>query len=146
MVRNIDLSDRIIGFLGGLHLAGGDHDCEPFKVLPWERAFIKGAFAQDAEVSALSIARGNGKSCLLAGVAASGVAPGGPLQGNRREIVCVASSFMQARIIFEDVLAFLKVDHDLADRKLWRLQDSVSMATVEYRETGARVRCAGLSS
>ena len=77
-MKTIDLSDQIIGFLEGLHLAGGDHDCEPFKVLPWEKTFIRGAFAQGAEVSALSIARGNGKSCLLAGVAASGVAPGGP--------------------------------------------------------------------
>ena len=106
MVKESNLSGQIISYLGGLHLAGGDHDGAPFKVLPWERRFIRGAFAEGAEVSALSIARGNGKSCLLAGVAASGVAPGGPLQGNRREIVCVASSFMQARIIFEDVRIF----------------------------------------
>ena len=108
MAQGLALSGQIIAFLEGLHLAGGDHDLEPFKVLDWERAFIKGAFAEGAEVSALSIARGNGKSCLLAGVAASGVSHGGPLQGNRREIVCVASSFMQARIIFEDVLAMEK--------------------------------------
>ena len=68
MTQGLVLSGQIIAFLEGLHLAGGDHDCEPFKVLDWERAFIEGAFAPDAEVSALSIARGNGKSCLLAGV------------------------------------------------------------------------------
>ena len=78
MTQGLALSGQIIAFLEGLHLAGGDHDREPFKVLDWERAFIEGAFSPDAEVSALSIARGNGKSCLLAGVAASGVAPGGP--------------------------------------------------------------------
>ena len=33
--------------------------------------------------------------------------------------------------------------HDLADRELWRRQDSQNMATLEYRPTGARVRCIG---
>lgn len=143
MTRVEALSDRIIGFLEGLTLAGGDHDGSPFKVLPWEKAFIRGAFGDGVDVSALSIARGNGKSCLLAGVAASGVSPSGPLNGNRREIVVVASSFQQSRIIFEDVLSFLRVDHKLDNRKTWRLQDSVSMAQIEYKPTGARVRCIG---
>ena len=137
------LAANIIRYLQGLHLSGGDHDGEPFVVLPWEKKFIRGAFAESAQVSALSIARGNGKSCLLAGVAASGVAPSGPLNGNRREIVVVASSFQQSRIIFEDVLSFLRVDHKLDNRKTWRLQDSVSMAQIEYKPTGARVRCIG---
>ena len=143
MARVAALSDRIIGFLEGLTLAGGDHDGSPFKVLPWEKAFIRGAFGEGVDVSALSIARGNGKSCLLAGVAASGVAPGGPLNGNRREIICVSSSFQQSRIIFEDVLSFLRVDHKLSNRKTWRLQDSVSQATIQYLPTEARVRCVG---
>ena len=78
LVKERGLAANIISYLGGLRLLGGDHDGEPFKVLDWEQAFIEGAFAPDSEVSALSIARGNGKSCLLAGVAASGVAPGGP--------------------------------------------------------------------
>ena len=50
MAQTIKLSEQIIGFLGGLHLAGGDHDCEPFKVLPWEKTFIRGAFAKETEV------------------------------------------------------------------------------------------------
>ena len=107
--RTSNLSGQIISLSGGPPSGGGRSRLRSFYCSwTWERAFIKGAFAEGAEVSALSIARGNGKSCLLAGVAASGVSPGGPLQGNRREIVCVASSFMQARIIFEDVLAMEK--------------------------------------
>ena len=72
MTRVAALSDRIIGFLEGLTLAGGDHDGSPFKVLPWEKAFIRGAFGDGVDKSALSIARGNGKSCLLAGVCCFG--------------------------------------------------------------------------
>lgn len=133
---------RIVDYLGGLVLAGGDHDGAPFEVLGWERRFVRGAFGTDGH-AALSVARGNGKSALVAGIAAAVVDPLGPLHGNRRECVCVASSFDQSRIIFEDVLSFLRERYDLADRKRWRLQDSANRAIVEYRINGARVRTIG---
>ena len=133
----------LIDYMGGLKLAGGDHDGEPFKVLPWERRFITGAFRGPGD-SALSVARGNGKSCVVAAIATAVVDPAGPLTGNRREVLCVASSFSQARVVFEDVLYFLRsAGHDLGDRKRWRLQDSVNSATVEYKPTGARCRALG---
>ena len=135
-------ADDIIAYLGGLTLAGGDHDGKPFVVLPWERRFIRGAF-RGAGDSALSVARGNGKSALVAGVAAAMVDPVGPLHGRRREVVCVAASFDQSRIIFEDVLAFLGDRYDLGDRSVWRKQDSANRATLEFRESGCRIRCIG---
>ena len=132
----------LVDYLGGLVLAGGDHDGQPFAVLPWERRFVRGAFAVSGP-AALSLARGNGKSALVAGIASAVVDPDGPLHGPRREAVAVASSFDQSRVIFEDVLSFLRAKHDLGDRKLWRVQDSANRATVEWRATGARVRCIG---
>ena len=129
-------------YLSSLTLSGGDHDGRPFVVLPWEKRFLRGAFRQPRP-AALSVARGNGKSAMVAGIAAAVVDPAGPLHGNRRETVVAASSFSQGRIIFEDVLAFLRARYDLADRNSWRLQDSQNMATVEFRPTGARVRCIG---
>ena len=129
--------------MGGLTLAGGDRDGEKFTVLPWEKRFIMGAFHRPGD-SALSVARGNGKSALVAAIATAVADPKGPLTGNRREVLCVASSFSQARIVFEDVLYFLRgAGNDLGDRKLWRLQDSQNMATVEYKPTGARCRALG---
>ena len=136
------LGGRLIDYLGGLTLAGGDRDGERFTVLPWEARFIRGAFGVEGD-AALSVGRGNGKSALVAGIAAAMVDPDGPLHGPRRECVCVASSFDQSRVIFEDVLAFLRARHGLGDRKAWRLQDSANRATLEYRESGARVRCIG---
>lgn len=133
---------KIIAYMGSLVLSGGDHDGELFSVLPWERRFIRGAFGQPGHAS-LSVARGNGKSALVAGIAAAVVDPVGPLHGNRRECVCVASSFDQSRVIYEDVLAMLRTRYDLGDRKTWRVQDSANRATIEYRATGARVRCIG---
>ena len=58
-------------------------------------------------------------------------------------MVVVASSFAQGRIVYEDVAAFLGERHDLGDRGAWRRQDSANVATLEYRPTGARVRCLG---
>ena len=133
----------LIAWLGGLTLSGGDLDGQHFTVWPWEVKFILGTFGPPGD-AALSIGRGNGKSGFVAALAAAVVCPGAPLHGNRREVVCVASSFLQSRIIFEDVLAYARgLGHDLSDRSLWRRQDSQNMATLEYRPTGARVRCCG---
>ena len=134
---------ELIDWLGSLTLSGGDLDGQPFQVWPWEKRFLVGTFGQPGN-AALSIGRGNGKSGFVAALAAAVVCPGAPLHGTKRETICVASSFGQARIIFEDVLGYARgLGHDLADRSLWRLQDSQNMATLEYRPTGARVRCIG---
>ena len=134
---------ELINWLGTLTLSGGDLDGRKFEVWPWERRFIMGTFSQPGN-AALSIARGNGKSGFVAALATAVVCPGAPLHGTKREVVCCASSFGQARIIYEDVLSYAEgLGHDLADRSLWRLQDSQNMATLEYRPTGARVRCIG---
>ena len=135
-------SRALVGYVAGLTLAGGDHDGEPFAVLPWERRFLLGAFRGPGDAG-LSIARGNGKSCFLSAVASAVVDPLGPLHGRRREVVVCAASFSQGRIIFEDCLAFLGARYDLGDRSEWRRQDSANLATLEYRPSGARVKCIG---
>ena len=137
------LGRELVAWMGKLTLSGGDLDGQPFTVWPWERRFIMGTFGQSGN-GALSVARGNGKSGFVAALAAAVVCPGGPLHGTRREVICVASSFLQSRIIFEDVLAYARgLGHDLADRELWRRHDSQNVATLEYVRTGARVRCIG---
>ena len=132
----------LVDYLGGLVIAGGDRDGEPFTVLPWERRFVFGAFRGPGDAG-LSVARGNGKSALCAGLASAVVDPSGPLHGRRREVVCVAASFEQSRVIFEDVLAFLGERYDLEDRRTWRKQDTATRAWLEHRGSGARVRCIG---
>ena len=136
------IARKLIAYLESLTLAGGDHDGEAFTVLPWERRFIRGAFAVTGP-AAISLGRGNGKTALVAGLAAAVADPDGPMHGRRREVVCIASSFDQCRTVFEDVLAFLRQRHDLTARALWRVQDSANRATVEHRPSGARVRCIG---
>ena len=139
----VDLARKVGRYISGLTLSGGDLDGEPFRVLPWERRFLRGVFAAGLQAAALSVGRGNGKSALVAAVAASVVDPEGPLHGPRREVVCVAGSFEQARVIYEDVLAFLGDRYDLDDRHRWRKQDTANRAQLAWRATGARVRCIG---
>ena len=137
------LGRALVDWLSTLTLSGGDLDGQPFTVWPWERRFLLGTYRQSGN-SALSIGRGNGKSGFVAALAAAVVCPGAPLHGTRREVVCVASSFQQARVIYEDVISYVRgLGHDLADRSLWRIQDSANQATLEFRPTGARVRCCG---
>ena len=59
----------------------------------------------------------------------------------RGETVIVASSFEQARIAFEHVIAFM--GEKLHDKKRWKVWDTAQQARIENRETGARVRCIG---
>ena len=138
----MSLPAELIRYLSGLTMSGGDRDGEPFTVLPWEKRLIRGAFGQPGN-AAFSCGRANGKSAVVAGIAAAVVDPAGPLHGRRREVVCVAASFEQSRVIFEDVLAYLRESYDLTDRRKWRVQDSVNNARCEWRPNGARVRCIG---
>ena len=135
------LARSLIDWLGGLTPERGrPRWAAVYTVWPWEKRFIRSTFSQPGN-AALSIGRGNGKSAFVAALAAAVVCPGAPLHDTKREVVCVASSFQQARVIFEDVLSYARsLGHDLGDRELWRRQDSQNMATLEYVRTGARVR------
>ena len=131
----------LAGYIEGLTITQGAGTGEPFRLLPWQRRFLRGAFGVEGD-SALSISRGNGKSTLVAAIACAVV--DGPLRAPRSEVVCVASSFAQGRVIFEHVRAFLEAaGRDLSNRREWRVQDSANVATIEHKATGARVRCIG---
>ena len=127
-------------YLSGLEVSQGRHAGQPFEVLPWEARFVRGAFRPGVRSAALAIARGNGKTTLVAGVACAHI--DGPLVQRRGEVVCVASAFGQARIIFEHVLAFMRPAM-MAEPGRWRVQDSANLAMIEDKRTGAKVRCIG---
>ena len=128
------------GYLRGLTVTQGRHAGRPLAVLPWQKRFLRGAFRPGVRDAGLAVARGNGKSTILAAVAVAHL--DGPLVQRRGEVVAVASAFGQARIIFEHALEFLRPVMD-EDRKRWRLQDSSNLASIEDRTTGARLRCIG---
>ena len=59
----------------------------------------------------------------------------------RGETVIVASSFEQARIAFEHVIAFM--GEKFRDRSRWKVWDTAQQARIEDRHSGCRVRCIG---
>ncbi len=129
----------LINYLSGLAITQGRRSGESFKVLPWQRRFVREVFSPGVQSAALSVARGNGKTALLSGIAAATL--DGPLAVSRGETVIVASSFEQARIAFEHVMAFM--GDKLADKSRWKVWDTAQQARIEDRKTGARVRCIG---
>ena len=134
-----DLAAKTIRYLGTLTVTQGRRAGDPLTVLPWQARFVRGAFARGVQSAALSVARGNGKTALLSGIAAATL--DGPLMVPRGETVIVASSFGQARIAFDHVRAFMA--EQLKDRHRWRIQDTQQVASIEDRETGARVKVIG---
>ena len=130
----------LLDFVHGLEITQGRLAGQRFNVLSWQRRFLRGAFTDDVSSAALSVARGNGKTTLVAAVAVAALV--GPLAQPRGEIVIVASSFQQARIAFEHMLAFVRpwLAHE---PKRFRIWDTAQQASLEDRQTGARVRCLG---
>lgn len=128
----------LLKYIASLQVTQGEGVGESFPLFPWERRFLRGAFAVDGD-SALSVARGNGKTTCLAAVAAAFI--DGPLRQPRGDVVIAASSFGQARISFEHVRAFL--GDRLEIKSEWRVWDTTQQAAIEHRPTGARVRCIG---
>ena len=134
------LADRVLAGVAKLSVTQGEGAGAAFRVLPWERRFVKGFLRPDVREAALSVGRGNGKTCLTAAIAVAALV--GPLRRPRSETVIVASSFQQARIAFEHVRAFLGPALT-RERTRFRVQDGTHVAAIEDRETGCRVRALG---
>ena len=130
--------DDLLGYLEALHVTQGRLVGEPLTVLHWQRRFLRMAFGSPGDAS-MSLARANGKSTFVAGIAAACI--DGPLRQPRAEVVIVASSFLQARITFDHLTGFL--GEKIRDRKVWRLWDSTQAARLLHLPTGASVRAIG---
>ncbi|MCY4572913.1 MAG: terminase large subunit [Gemmatimonadetes bacterium] len=129
------------GYLAGLTVTQGPRAGAPLRLIEWQRAFLN-LFDEPGDV-ALSVARGNGKTTLVSAVACSAL--DGPLHEPRAETVIAASSFRQAGIAYEHLLAFMfgSGGPTRKDRERWRVLQSQNAQSIECRETGARVSCIG---
>ena len=125
---------KLIKYLESLTISQGPRAGEGMKVLPWQKRFIKGFL--NNQVSALSVGRGNGKTTLLAGIAAAAL--NGPLAKPRGECLLVAGSFSQAKTAFDHVLNFLP-----SDNKRFRVHDTANNAEIQDRETGTQLKVHG---
>lgn len=142
IISRVTLARDVIAYLEGLTLPNG----APFTLMPWQRRFIRSAFAPAGAggVHSLSLGRKNGKTALAAALCAAVVDPDGPLWAPDAEVVMAAASHEQARTAFRDVRGFLaRRRGDLDGRRVWRQIDSTSVAALEHRASGSRARCVG---
>ena len=110
--RYVVCGQLLIDYIEGLTLTQGRFAGQPFKLHGWERRFIRGAFSTDGDAG-LSVARGNGKSTLIATIYCAAL--DGSLVVPHVQTVVAASSFDQGKIIFDHVLAIM--GDKLADRR-----------------------------
>ena len=129
-------------YIQSLSIGQGRRAGEPFKLLSWQRRFIRGAFAPDVQTAALSLARANGKSVLVGAIGAGSVDIGAPLVEPLAECVIVASSFAQGQAIFRHLKHFLSPTL-AAHKSRFRVSDSLNAASILDRETGASCRVVG---
>ena len=128
------LARRVERYLSGLTIRQGALAGQRMEVLPWQRRYLRGALRPGVYESALTMARGGGKSTFTAGLACAALTPGGPLVQRDSEVVVVAATLGQAQVIFRHVRRF--IGPDVGKRKLYRSWDSVSRAAIMCRETG----------
>ena len=96
-------------FISTLSITQGEGAGEPLRLFHWQRRFLRGAMKPDVSTAALTVSRGAGRRSSRR---QSRLRPWTvPLVQNRAEIVLVASSFGQARILFEHCLALMEKGH-----------------------------------
>lgn len=129
-------------YLESLTLASGSLAGQPMRVFPWERKLLALLDSERGEY-AVSVARGNGKSAVAGGIAAAYVDPVTELSPQGSEIIIVAASMSQGRMVFNDSLEFLRQRYDLDDKKLWRVNDSANKCEVRHLPTNVKLLALG---
>ena len=135
------VSTRLRRYLQSLHVPSGPLAGTNLRVFPWQNRLLR---LMDSEGDVpLSVARGCGKSCFTAGIAAAHVDPLSGLQVPGADVVITAAAHRQARICFGDALNFLREKHDLADKSVWRVNDSAQHSEIRHLPSGSRLVAIG---
>ena len=101
---------------------------------PFQKRFLKSAFAPGIDTGVLSIPRGNGKSCLAAHILARCLTPGDEWHEKGKEYLLVASSLEQARCTY----GFIR--EALEGTKEYRWLDSSTRIGITHKATNTRLR------
>lgn len=134
------LADALVQDWESLTVTQGRLRGEKLTVLDWEREFAE-MVAEFSKVG-LSMARGNGKSFIASALACSALVPTGALFQERGEIVAVASSMGQARIVFSHVVHFLQ-DVFEENKKDWRINEHSHQLLIRHRPSGTELKAIG---
>ncbi|MCY3918745.1 MAG: terminase large subunit [Chloroflexi bacterium] len=129
------LPERITAWMSRQKVTQGRHAGETFTVLPWQEQAVEALYGRREHlVCALSAGRGIGKSTFLALLGCCCLV--GPLAQPRGEVVVVASSLDQAKIVFRHAKAFLRPQLEGSRRASWRSTDGMNVGVITNTETG----------
>ena len=103
-------------------------------VLPFHGRWIKETFAEDVEISALSVPRGAAKTWLAAQLAAQAIRPGSPTYQAGVEALAVSASLEQSRVL----LGFVR--EALGESDDYRWLDSGQRLAVTHKASGTKLR------
>ena len=103
-------------------------------LLPFQKAFMAGAFAAGVRTAVLSLPRGNGKSCLGAHILSRCLSPGDVLHESGKEYLLVASSLEQARCTY----GFIRETLEATGQYRWL--DSSTRIGVTHKASNTRLR------
>ena len=134
---------HLLTSLESVPIGDGDLVGQPFQCLPYQRRFLRGAFAPGVLRTGLSLARGGGKTGLASALGLDSFRPAGVLHHPGFEAVLIASSFQQARLGFEAVKTSLEL---MGEDGEYRIRDQQNLADIQHKRTKARLRVAGAST
>ena len=130
---------KLLDFIETLPIGDGDLLGEPYKLLDYQRRFLRGAFSEGVIRAGLTLGRGGGKSGLASALALAAILPNSPLYRAGFECLCFASSFSQACIIGRSVKVSLEL---MGKSAQYRIRDSHHNFEITHH-TGANFRCYG---
>ena len=131
---------ELIKSLESCPIGDGDLRGQAFRVLPFQRRFLRGAFRPGVIRAGLSTGRGSGKTGLASALCLDAVRPTGALHRDGFEVILIAASFQGARLAFESVLVSLDL---LGETEDYRIRDQQNLADIQHKQTGARLRVLG---
>lgn len=101
---------------------------------PFQRDFIRRAFAPTVDTACLSLPRGNGKSTLAGAILARALTPGDPWNVPGREYILLSVSLEQARAVFNPLREWLEPIGE------YRFIDSVTRVGATHLPSRTRLR------
>ena len=128
-------SNRIIQYLGTLTVTQGAQAGNPLRVLPWQKTFILSAFADGVSEATLTMARGAGKSTLMAGIALAHIDCDGVAEP-ASETTIIAGTEKQGRILFEHAARF--AEH--LDKPYLKIHRNVTLMKIRNLDTNAELK------
>ena len=130
----------LIASLESAPIGDGNLIGQPFRCLPYQRKFLRGAFQPGVIRAGCSLARGGGKTGLASALALDSIRPAGVLHREGGETIVIASAFPQAKICFDAVRMSLELMGEAGE---YRIRDQQNLADIQHKESKARLRVAG---